>query len=268
MINGGTKNILGVGISAVDYEAAVEAITQAAKDGQAFSVSALAVHGLMTGHLDREHRYRLNSFDLCVPDGQPVRWALNLLYKAGLKDRVYGPNLTLYLCQRAAQEGLPVYFYGSQESVLENLTQRLQERFPPLQIAGSSPSLFRPCTPQEKVGIAQTIRDSGARMVFVGLGCPRQEIFAYEFRELLPMPAIAVGAAFDFHAGSLAQAPKVLQDWGLEWAFRLVKEPGRLWKRYLKLNPLYLALIALQFLVGSERFQDSGLPPAEDCNYA
>lgn len=268
MIDAGAKNILGVRINAVDYEAAVEAVIQAALCNEAFSVSALAVHGLMTGHLDLEHRFRLNSFDLCVPDGQPVRWALNLLHRTGLKDRVYGPKLTLLLCQRAAQEGLPVYFYGSQPAVLEALTSNLSRQFPKLKIAGSAPSLFRLCTPEEKVDIAEAIRSSGAKLVFIGLGCPRQEIFAYEFRELLPMPAIAVGAAFDFHAGTLAQAPKFLQDRGLEWAFRLAKEPKRLWKRYFKLNPLYLVLISAQYFGGQRLFQNRGVRPVANCDYA
>src|SRR5271154_5286287 len=185
MLNRGKRNILGVLIDAVDYEAAVDIIFRAAKEKRSAAVSALAVHGLMTGALDREQRFRLNQFELLVPDGQPVRWVLNTLYGAGLSDRVYGPNLTLKVCARAAQERLPVYFYGATPEILKSLRPALESRFPGLIVAGTEPSRFRRLTPTEKVELADRIRSSGAALLFVGLGCPRQEIFAYEFRELL-----------------------------------------------------------------------------------
>jgi exopolysaccharide biosynthesis WecB/TagA/CpsF family protein len=163
-----------------------------------------------------------------------------------LSDRVYGPTLTLKLCERAAAESLPVYFYGSRPEVLSALTLNLSRRFPGLQIAGAEPSRFRQLSPEEKLGVAETIRKSGARLVFVGLGCPRQEVWVYEYRDLLPVPVIAVGAAFDFHAGTLVQAPEHLQKAGLEWFFRLTREPRRLWRRYVLLNPHYLFLLFLQ----------------------
>lgn len=248
MIDGGKKNIAGVLVNAIDYETAVTKIIEAAKAKQPMSVSALAVHGVMTGVQEPTHRYRLNHFDLICPDGQPVRWAMNLMYKTQLKDRVYGPNLTLFLCERAAAEGLPIYLYGSRIEVLDAFSRRLRDRYPNLIIAGSQPSRFRKVSPEEKQEIAQEIRDSGAAITFVGLGCPRQEVWAYEYREELSMPLLAVGAAFDFHAGLLPQAPKKLQDSGLEWFYRLVQEPKRLWKRYLFLNPYYVWLISLQIL--------------------
>ncbi len=247
MIDYGKHNILGVGISAVDYESAVEKITSAAREKRPFAVSALAVHGVMTGALDAEHRHRLNKLDLVVPDGQSVRWALNWLDNIKLPDRVYGPNLTLKVCERAAQENLSVYLYGSRLEVLEKFETNLKAKFPQLVIAGKQPSRFRQVSPQEQIEIAQTIKASGASIVMVGLGCPRQEIWVYENRELIGMPLLAVGAAFDFHAGTVSQAPAWVQKRGLEWFYRLVQEPQRLWKRYLYLNPLYLAMIALQF---------------------
>jgi N-acetylglucosaminyldiphosphoundecaprenol N-acetyl-beta-D-mannosaminyltransferase len=245
MIDAGKHNILGILISAIDYEAAVESIIRAAREGRGLAVSALAVHGVMTGVLDEEHIYRLNRFDLLVPDGQPVRWALNLLYRAGLRDRVYGPNLMLKVCARAAAEGLPVFFYGSTTEILQGMRKNLEHRFPGLRIAGMEPSKFRQLSVEEKREVAERIRESGAAVVLVGLGCPRQEVWAYEFRELVQMPALAVGAAFAFTAGAVRQAPKRLQDLGLEWAFRLYREP-RLWRRYLFLNPAYAVLVALQ----------------------
>ena len=209
------RNILGVLIDAVDYEAATDFVFLAAREKRSAAISALAVHGLMTGVFNREQKFRLNHFDLLLPDGQPVRWALNLLYKAKLKDRVYGPNLTRRICERAAAEGVPVYFYGSTPEILSLL---------------------------------------------------RQEIFAFEFREMLGMPTLAVGAAFPFLAGAINQAPVWMQNAGLEWLFRLVSEPNRLWRRYVYLNPAYLFLITLQAL-GLSRFAPDGKSPAEELLY-
>lgn len=248
MIDYGKQNLLGILIDAVDYETAIVKIIAAAQNRIAFAASTLAVHGVMTGVLDREQGHRLNQLDLVMPDGQPVRWALNLLYGLGLPDRVYGPALTIKVCEAAAQEQLPIYLYGSTPKALVRLAENLTHRFPKLQIAGAMPSRFRTISAEEQEQIAGQILQSNAALVLVGLGCPRQEVWVYEHRHLLPMPALAVGAAFNFHSGTLPQAPKALQNIGLEWLFRFVHEPRRLWKRYLCLNPLYMWLVARQFL--------------------
>ncbi len=253
MIDHGKKNLLGVAVDAVDYEAAVSRIIRSAIAGEKCTTAALAVHGVMTGVLDPEHRYRLNSLDLVVPDGQPVRWALNLQYRTELPDRVYGPTLALKVCEAAAADGLPVYFYGSRQPVVERLIENLSQRFGGLRVAGFQPSKFRTLSANERDRIVGEIRNSGAMITFVGLGCPRQEVWAYEFGDRLNMPTVAVGAAFDFHAGYLRQAPNILQQHGLEWAFRLAMEPRRLWRRYLILNPQYMMLVGLQF-TGLRRF--------------
>jgi exopolysaccharide biosynthesis WecB/TagA/CpsF family protein len=200
----------------------------------------------MTGVQDRAHGARLNSFDLVTPDGQPVRWALNSLHKAALADRVYGPDLTRDVLAAAEAEGLPVYLYGSTEPTLERLTAALEKQFPKLVIAGSEPSKFRLAAEGEAEEIAGRIRDSGARVVLVGLGCPRQEQFVYAMRPLVDAPLLAVGAAFDYHAGQLRKPPPWMQKRGLEWLWRLGLEPRRLWRRYLLLNPAYLARLTAQ----------------------
>ena len=263
MLNDGKRNVLGILINVADYDGAVEAIARAARDRVRTSVSALAVHGLMTGVFDCEQKFRLNHFDLLVPDGQPVRWVLNWLHHAGLRDRVYGPNLTLRGCASAAQDGFPIYFYGSTQEVLSSLRRNLEVKFPGLIVAGMEPSKFRRLNQQEKVELAARIRTSGAAITFVGLGCPRQETFAYEFRDLLPMPMLAVGAAFPFLAGIIPQAPTWMQSAGLEWLFRLAAEPRRLWRRYLFLNPAYLFLVALQAL-GVSHFSTEGQTPTQE----
>lgn len=261
------KNVLGIYVDAVDSGTATRRIIDAAHGCRPYAVSALAVHGVMTGALDSEHRHRLNHLDLIVPDGQPVRWALNLLHRAGLADRVYGPNLMLSTCERAAAEELPIFLFGGTASVLETLSRNLRQRFPGLKIAGSRPSRFRKLSLQERDELIEEIRESGARLTYVGIGCPRQEVWAYEFRESLSMPILAVGAAFNFHAGLLQQAPPLLQRYGLEWAYRLGKEPGRLWKRYLYLNPLYLTFLTAQ-VVGLGKFDpELTEPPGEHLLY-
>jgi exopolysaccharide biosynthesis WecB/TagA/CpsF family protein len=266
-IDRGKYLILGVGVHALDYDAAVEQIIQAAQQHEPLAASALAVHGVMTGAQDRVQRYRLNRLDLVLPDGQPVRWALNWLHRTRLPERVYGPTLMLKLCERAAVDDLPIYLYGSRLETLESLAANLRAKYPGLVIAGRQPSYFRQVSPDEKQQIAHTINQSGARLVFVGLGCPRQETWVYEYRDLLPMPLIAVGAAFDFHAGTVSQAPAWMQRRGLEWLYRLSREPRRLWKRYLLLNPAYLALLFLQATRLHVLKAEDAMPPEGEMNY-
>jgi len=242
----GKRSVLGVLVDVTDYADATARVLAAARERRPYAVTALAVHGVMTGVQDRAHGARLNSFDLVTPDGQPVRGALNLLYDAGLSDRVYGPTLTLKVIEQAAAEGLPIYLYGSTQPTLDKLVPRLEEMFPALKIAGVEPSKFRAAQPGEPEEIAERIKASGARIVFVGLGCPRQEVFTYAMRPLLDMPLLAVGAAFDYHAGLLKNPPAWMQKYALEWLWRLGLEPKRLWKRYVLLNPAYLTRLALQ----------------------
>jgi N-acetylglucosaminyldiphosphoundecaprenol N-acetyl-beta-D-mannosaminyltransferase len=267
VIDYGKRNLLGIGINAVDYAAAVDAIVTAAKARQPFGVSALAVHGVMTGVMDRQHCFRLNQLELVVPDGQPVRWGLNLLYRLDLPDRVYGPTLTLKVCEAAAAEGLPIYLFGGQAETLNRLATSLRERFPKIIIAGSRPSKFRTLNPQERDELIAEIQASGAAITLVGIGCPRQEVWAFEFREQLSMPVMAVGAAFAFHAGELAQAPAWMQDRGLEWLYRLSREPTRLWKRYVLLNPAYVSLLALQLIRLMTLQPSRGIKPDSEILY-
>nr|WP_090790968.1 WecB/TagA/CpsF family glycosyltransferase [Asanoa ishikariensis] len=248
VIDKGRHSVLGVLVDAVDYETATARVIEAAHERRPMALTALAVHGVMTGVLDPPHNARLNSFDVVTPDGQPVRWGLNLLHGTGLTDRVYGPTLTLRVLARCAAEGLPVYLYGSTDETLARLVPALEKMFPALKFAGHEQSKFRMARPGEAVEIADRIRASGARVVLVGLGCPRQEIFAYAMRPLLDMPQLAVGAAFDYHAGLLRKPPEWMQKAALEWLWRLGLEPRRLWRRYVILNPAYLSRLFAQKL--------------------
>ena len=266
MIDRGKQALLGVRIDAVDYDAATAKVIAAAADRVPFGVSALAVHGVMEGVADPELRYRLNRLELVTADGQAVRWALNLLHRSGLPDRCYGPTLMLRVCEEAAAAGLPIYLYGSRYEVLAPLGTNLIERFPGLEVAGSSPSVFGRVDGDELDAIAARIRATGARMVFAGLGCPRQEVFAFEMRKRLGMPVLAVGAAFDYHAGLLKEPPMWVQRSGLQWLWRLLAEPKRLFRRYLSTNPAFMARVALQKLGRPPRTAEQ--EPAAELGYA
>lgn len=267
MIDLGKRNILGINVSAIDYEAAVERVMVAASEKRPMAVTALAVHGVMTGVNDPDHQFRLNQFDLVCPDGQPVRWALNQIHDCQLTDRVYGPELTLRLCKAAATQSVPVFLFGATDDMLEAFEQKLCERFEGLKIAGRRSSKFRTLEPAECDELADEINRSGAAICFVGLGCPRQEVFAYEMRNRVNMPLVAVGAAFAFHAGLLAQAPPWMQRHGLEWFYRFTKEPGRLWKRYATTNPAFATLAIMQKLGLYKANPNSGTPPKNEVRF-
>jgi exopolysaccharide biosynthesis WecB/TagA/CpsF family protein len=259
----GKRNVAGVLVDVVDYEGATARIIAAASEGRPLAATALAVHGLVTAARDDALRSRVNALDMATPDGQPVRWALNLLHDAHLDDRVYGPSLMRTTCAAAESAGLPVFLYGSQQGVLDSLVANLRSRHPRLEIAGAEPSKFRPVGRAEKEEIAARVRDSGARIVFCGLGCPRQEVFAWEFREPIGLPILAVGAAFDYLAGLRREPPTIVQRTGLQWAWRLGAEPRRLWRRYLDTNTRYVALVAAQ-ATGLWRPDPTGPPASSD----
>jgi N-acetylglucosaminyldiphosphoundecaprenol N-acetyl-beta-D-mannosaminyltransferase len=263
MRNAGKRNIVGILVDAVDYEAAEDFIFRAIREKRGAAIAALAVHGVMTGVLDDEQKFRLNHLDLVVPDGQPVRWVLNGLYDANLPDRVRGPNLTLRVCARAAAEGESIYLYGGTPEILTALMLSLDKRFPGIKIAGAEPSKFRKLKPEEKEELASRIIQSRASILLCGLGCPRQEIFAFEFRDVLSIPIMAVGAAFPLLAGLIPEAPSWMQNNGLEWVFRLISEPRRLWSRYIYLNPAYIFLVALQ-AIGFLHFPTKGELPIHE----
>lgn len=240
-------NLFGVQVSVTGYDQAQEVILQAALAHQSAVVTHMPVHGLITAATDEKYRDCINRFDLVAPDGQPVRWALNRFGAAGLKDRCYGPELMIRLCRRAAELNIGIYLYGSTPAVIEKLQQRLLELCPGLHIAGAESPPFRPLTDTERQQVIDRINASGAGLVFIGLGCPRQDFFAAQTREQIRAVQLCVGAAFDFHAGNKKMAPAWMQRLSLEWLFRLTQEPARLWKRYLVTNTLFLLYSAKEF---------------------
>jgi exopolysaccharide biosynthesis WecB/TagA/CpsF family protein len=238
--------LFDVQVSATTYEQACDALLAAAQQRQPAVASLHAAHAVVTASLDRELLRKVNQFEIVATDGQPVRWALNWLHGTDLRDRVYGPELTLRLCQAAAAAGVSVYLYGGSEDVVRRLAQNLLKRYPGLQIAGAESPPFRPLSPEEDAAMVERINASGAGIVFIGLGCPKQDHFAYDHRDTIRAVQVCVGAAFDFHAGEKKIAPAWMQRRGLEWLFRLCQEPRRLAKRYLVTNTQFVYLFLRQ----------------------
>jgi N-acetylglucosaminyldiphosphoundecaprenol N-acetyl-beta-D-mannosaminyltransferase len=216
--------------------------------GQRSWISAAAVNLVMSALDDAEVRAAVDTASLVVPDGQPLVWALHTLGHHAAT-RIYGPELMARFCALAAGDGTRVYLYGGRdEHRLWLLQERLLARFPGLQIAGAFSPPFRPLDEQERTRIAGEIDETGAQVVWVGTGQPKQELWMAQMRPLLSAPLlVGVGAAFDFHAGLLAQAPPWMQRNGLEWLFRLSREPRRLWRRYASQNPRFIAGFARQY---------------------
>lgn len=236
------RNLFSVEYAIVDYEKASDLIISNGEAHKSFGVTALAVHGLIESVWDSTLANLVNKIDLVVPDGQPIRWALNSFYKVGLKDRVYGPILTLHVLQKADQGKLRVYLYGSTQTTLSKLNAFITLNYPNITVCGIHVDRFRDASPEEDEMDIRKINASGANIVLVGRGCPRQERWVANHLGKVNASMMAVGAAFDFYAGTVKQAPSWMQRNGLEWLFRLIQEPGRLWKRYLTTNSYFVYL--------------------------
>jgi len=247
-------NILGVNVSATTYDEALNFVIDAAKAKMSACISHMPVHGLILGVKNPKFRTILNNFEIVAPDGMPIKIALNLLYKTQLNDRVYGPEFMLRVCEIASYENLGVYLYGSYPHVINNLKKSLIKRFSSLKVVGYESPPFRKLSPKEDIAVVNRINSSEARIVFVGLGCPKQDIFAYEHKNKIHAVQICVGAAFDFLSGNKKMAPAWMQRNALEWLFRLFQEPKRLWKRYFFTNSIFLWYMFFQ-LTGLKKFK-------------
>jgi exopolysaccharide biosynthesis WecB/TagA/CpsF family protein len=236
------KQLFTVFYSITDYEKASDLIIENARLHNSFGVTALAVHGLIESVKDDSFRREVNKIQLIVPDGQPVRWALNSFYNAGLKDRVAGPILTKHVLDKADKEKLSVYLYGSTKDTLDKFQSFINRNYPSAKIAGVHTDRFREATPEEDKEDIDKINASGANIVLVGRGCPRQEKWVSHHLGKINATMMAIGAAFDFHAGNIKHAPAWMQKSGLEWLYRLIQEPKKLWKRYLVTNTYFIYL--------------------------
>jgi N-acetylglucosaminyldiphosphoundecaprenol N-acetyl-beta-D-mannosaminyltransferase len=240
--------VLGVPVSAVDYEGVMDWMDgTVAGDGRGY-ICVAATHTVMVAREDRAARDAVLGASLVVPDGQPLVWALRALGRP-LPDRVYGPDLMLRHCERAAAEGTRIFLYGGRnQGALVQLTLNLRRQFPGLRVVGGCSPPFRDLAEDELDEVAEQINATGADVVWVGIGVPKQEKWMAVMRDRLDAPVlVGVGAAFDFHAGLVPQAPGWMQASGLEWLFRLAQEPRRLWRRYLRYNPRFAAGFAAQW---------------------
>lgn len=242
------QTILGMEVDCISAELAMDRIYEWVATRGANYVCVSNVHQCMETFDDPEFRTIINSADMVVPDSQVLEFALRFLgfKKAGPVMR--GVDLMLALCARAEAENVPIALYGGTEESLRLLQSRLLERYPGLGINSAISPPFRPLSDEEMEADAETIRMSGARLLFVGIGCPKQERWMYQQRDRLPVVMLGVGAAFDFVAGVTRPSPAWVHPLGLEWLYRLVLEPRRLWKRYIKHNPRFVFHLLMQKL--------------------
>jgi N-acetylglucosaminyldiphosphoundecaprenol N-acetyl-beta-D-mannosaminyltransferase len=240
--------ILGARVSSTSYNNATEEVAGWAHIAESRYICIANVHVLMEAYDSPAFQMAINQADLVTPDGIPLVWMLRLKGVKG-QTRVYGPTLMLHVLEMAAKDEIPVGFYGGKESTLKRLVTNMQGRFPGLKVAYAFSPPFRALDMQESDQINEEITGSGARILFVGLGCPKQEIWMAEHKGIIPVVMLGVGAAFDFLAGIKPQAPAWIQAIGMEWLFRLLHEPRRLARRYLYNNPRFIVL-ALADLLG------------------
>lgn len=240
------ENILGVGISAVNMETAVRTIGEWVDKGERHYVCVTGVHGVMESQRSAELRRIHNEAGMVTPDGMPLAWLLRLGGRIGT-DRVCGPELMPRLFVESQTRGDRHYFYGAAPETLERLRQRLALIAPRARVVGSYAPPFRPLAPDEDAAVVADINACSPDIVWVGLSTPKQELWMAAHRARLNAPVlIGVGAAFDIHAGVVNRAPQFLRRTGFEWTYRLLKEPRRLWRRYLANNPRFVALVIMQ----------------------
>lgn len=234
-----THAVLGAPIDVISIDGAAARILAWAKAHESRYVTICNAHVVVTASQDKEYADVIAASDMATPDGAPVAWVLRRSGHGGQR-RVCGPDLMWLLCSLCAEQGVSIYGYGSTDETLCRLSERLAQAFPALNVAGLESPPFRPLSAAEDEAAVARINESGAGVVFVGLGCPKQERWMASHRGRVNAVMIGVGAAFDFHAGTVHRAPQWMQRMGLEWLHRLCSEPRRLWKRYLVTNTLFV----------------------------
>jgi N-acetylglucosaminyldiphosphoundecaprenol N-acetyl-beta-D-mannosaminyltransferase len=244
-----TVEVLGFPLALTDYERTLDWIESTIAEGERGYVCVCNVHTVMASAEDPELREAIFASAVNVPDGQPLVWAMNALGHS-IDERVYGPELMARACARSAENGTRFYLYGGRnQGALVQLALNLRQRYPGVKIVGGYSPPHRPLTERERDAVVQEINSSRADVVWIGIGVPKQEKWMAKMRPLLEAPVlIGVGAAFDLHAGLVPQAPVWIQGSGLEWAYRLVHEPRRLWRRYSRYNPRFVGAFARQLL--------------------
>ena len=243
------KFVLSSFISAVNWDDALNAISGWASRRDSRYICICNVHSVVTARQEVEFQKVINEADMATPDGMPVAWMLRMLGEKG-QQRINGPDLMWKYCELAASRGEPVFFYGSTDATLAKLKSALEQSFPAFKSAGMYSPPFRALSAAEDQQIVDMINGSGAGVVFVGLGCPKQEKWMAEHRGRINAVMVGVGAAFDYHAGTIKRAPLWMQQNGLEWLHRLCSEPRRLWQRYWSTNSRFIYYALKQLVTG------------------
>ncbi|MCY1253769.1 UDP-N-acetyl-D-mannosaminuronic acid transferase [compost metagenome] len=241
------SRVLGSFINAISWDEAIASIHQWARNRESRYVCICNVHSVVTARSNREFSKVIADADMTTPDGAPIAWMLRRLGFPA-QPRINGPDLMLRYCEHAERTGESIFLYGGRAETLLLLEQRLREDYPALRIAGMHSPPFRKLTDEEDRQVIENINKSGAGTVWVSLGCPKQEQWMAERRGSINAVMIGVGAAFDYHAGTIRRAPSWMQKNGLEWAHRLLSEPRRLWRRYLVTNTLFVMFALRQIL--------------------
>jgi N-acetylglucosaminyldiphosphoundecaprenol N-acetyl-beta-D-mannosaminyltransferase len=243
-----SESVIGFSVATNPFAEQIDLIMHWGQQRLSRVVCVANVHMLMEARWNETFAKVLSQADLLTPDGMPLVWTLNLLRKS-THDRVAGMYILREVCERASVSGLPVYFLGTDELTLGKMRQRLHKEYPNLTIAGMEPLPFRPLTPEEDAQVVKDINASQAGIVFVALGCPKQEIWMYQHRSKIKAAMVGIGGVFPIYAGIKKHAPAWVQDSGLEWLYRLTQEPGRLWQRYFRTIPPFVYLSVKQVVV-------------------
>lgn len=249
-------SVIGLHIDALGWDACVDRVLGWASRRESRYVCLCNAHSVVTARREPAFARAIGAADLALADGAPVAWRLRTLGFPG-QPRLSGPDLMWRLCRSAEREGLGIFLYGGTAHTLRRLSARLAADFPDLVVAGCYAPPYRALTAVESEQVTRAIRESGAHLVFVGLGCPRQETWMAAHRGGIDAVLIGVGAAFDFHAGTVIRAPRWMQRAGLEWLHRLGAEPHRLWRRYLVTNTLFIAYLAGEVIAGRRGASES-----------
>ncbi len=245
--------VVSLDTTIIDIDSAIRRIAEMARARESRYVCFSTVHMTMEAYDDAEFAARVNAADMVVTDGMPLVW---MQRRQGRKDvgRVRANDLMTLLCEYSAKNNLKVGFYGGTQAVIDAIKERARKELPILQVVYAYSPPFRPLSAEEDAGVTEEIRNSGAQILFMGLGCPKQENWMAAHRGKIPAVMLGVGASFDFYAGNVKESPQWLQNIGLEWLYRLIQEPRRLWYRYLVLNPRFMWQAAKQ-LLGKNRLR-------------
>ena len=244
--------VVSLAVGICDYDSAAARVIELARLKNGGYICISTVHMVMEGYDNPDYAARVNAADLIVPDGMPLVW-MQKLQGIGQASQVRGTTLMIKLFGIAERSNLSVGFYGGRQEILDKISVRLKKEFPDLKVNYLFSPPFKPLTDAEDAEITANIKNSGTDILFIGLGCPKQERWMAQHKDKLPTVMLGVGAAFDFYAGNVSESPEWISRIGLEWFFRLIQEPKRLWRRYLILNPRFMRLAMVQ-LLGIKKF--------------